>query len=71
VDNDRLSNLEDDLQPERDGQDILLTIVQDTYVRDENDELHLVQREPTSYDESGEWRDIGDGRRMRVRYARY
>jgi hypothetical protein len=70
VDNDRLSNLEDDFQPDSEP-DILITVVQDQYVRDENDELHLVEREPTSYDESGEWRDIGDGRRMRVRYARY
>ena len=70
MDNDRLSNLEDDFQP--DGEpDVLITIVQDKYERDENDELRLVHREPTSYDESGEWRDIGDGRRMRVRYARY
>lgn len=64
----RVRKLEDNADS---GEDILLTIVEDQYERGEDDELHLVKREPTSYDESGEWRDLGDGRRLRVRYARY
>ena len=63
----RVRKLEDD-----DGRtgDVEIIIVHERTYLDENDERHKVPMTPTDF-EVGEWTDLGDGRRMRVRTPRY
>jgi hypothetical protein len=63
----RVRKLEDD-----DGRtgDVVITIVHERTYLDENGDRHKVPMTPTDFEE-GEWSDLGNGGRMRIRKPRY
>lgn len=66
----RIEEVEEELRPEEQGRDLLITCVTEQHVR-VGDELVPVKREPTGYTEV-KWGSPGKGGgRIGVRYALY
>ena len=65
----RLNNLENEETSDC-GQNIVITVLEDSTVIGPDGERHRVPRVPVGYSEGDEWRDTGNDR-IRVRYAKY
>jgi len=66
----RLDDLERDDERESTRQDLIFMVIEEDTAISKSGERYEVHREPTHYDE-GKFREIGNGTRVRVDYARY